>query len=109
MGKTSDRFGAEEYRRGALARLQEALVLIDKQHYAGSVYLGGRGVEAMLRAIIWKRDPEIQQGRKTLETGHDLREILTYVRNLGLLSRHEGTTAFESQIQRIGRGSGSTT
>ncbi len=53
---------------------------------SGSASSPGRAVEGMLRAVIWKRDPEMVQGRKSLGTGHDLRELLTHVRNLGLLS-----------------------
>ena len=40
----------------------------------------------MLRAIIWKRDADVRAGKKSLETGHDLRQLLVHVKNLGLLN-----------------------
>ena len=102
MAKWSDGFGADEYRRGGLERLQEAWTLLRAEQFAGSIYLAGRGVEGMLRAIIWKADREIQQGRKTLETGHDLRDLLSRVRDLGLL-RSDRDLQFEASVQWVGR------
>jgi hypothetical protein len=58
----------------------------------------------MLRAVIWKRDQDVRTGRKSLETGHDLRELLIHVRNLGLLSasvRENDDVA--SNVQQIAR------
>jgi hypothetical protein len=58
----------------------------------------------MLRAVIWKRDDDVLKGKKSLDTGHDLRKLLTHVRNLGLLPisapRDE---EFYSNVQQIGR------
>jgi len=77
--------GDMEYRLGARQRLDEAVTLLRDGQFAGSIYLAGRSVEGMLRAMIWKTDPEYRQGKKSLETGHDLRELPTQVRRLGLL------------------------
>jgi len=78
-------------------------MLLVAQSFAGSVYLAGRSVEGMLRALIWRRDVGIQQGKKSLETGHDLRELLVYVRNLGLLRAEGRDEEFEARVQRVGR------
>jgi len=40
----------------------------------------------MLRAVICKRDADVRAGRKSLETGHQLRDLLIHVRDLRLLS-----------------------
>ena len=96
-------FGAADYRRGAAERLAESSVLLKSGNLAGSVYLAGRAVEAMLRAVIWTHDSQVRLGRKSLETGHDLRELLSHLRNLGLLRRGERDDAFEQRVQRIGR------
>ena len=53
--------GGADYRDGALERLQESEMLLVAQSFAGSVYLAGRSVEGMLRALIWRRDVGIQQ------------------------------------------------
>lgn len=95
---------ADDYRRGALERLSDAFILLRADQFAGACSSAGRAVEGMLRAIIWKRDDDILKGRKSLETGHDLRELLTHVRNLGLLSHRElQNSEFESNVQHIGR------
>lgn len=78
-------FGEAEYRQGALDRIGESYILLRAEKFAGSAYLAGRGAEGALRAVLWKADTEIQQGKKSLDTGHDLRQLLTNVRNLGLL------------------------
>ena len=100
---TSSEFGAASYRQGAWERLEEARVLLNAQRFAGCIYLAGRGVEAMLRALVWKADLEYQRGAKSLETGHDLRALLTLVRNLGLV--HDGAAGqrFTATIQRVSR------
>ena len=69
--KRSAGMGEADYRKGALDRLGEAYVLLRAEWFGGSVYLAGRGAEGALRAVLWKADPEIQQGRKSLDTGHD--------------------------------------
>lgn len=97
------RFGEAEYRQGALARLEEARILLREEKFAGSVYLAGRGVEGMLRAVVWKNDRDIQQGKKSLETGHDPRQILTMVSNMGLLLAEGRDDFFTSNVQKVGR------
>ena len=81
-----DAFGEKQYRRAALERLEEAGVLLRRGFLGGAVYMAGRGVEGSMRAVIWRKDAEIRGGRKSLETGHDLRELLALVQQLGLLA-----------------------
>ncbi len=83
--KGSAAMGEVDYRKGAHDRIGEAYVLLRAEAFGGSAYLAGRGAEDALRAVLWKADLEIQQGKKSLDTGHDLRRLLTNVRNLGLL------------------------
>ena len=75
----------DDYRKGALERLDDAFVLLRAHQFAGSASEAGRAVEGMLRAVIWKRDADVRLGNKSLDTGHDLRELLIRVRDLGLL------------------------
>jgi HEPN domain-containing protein len=98
-----DDFGGATYREGALDRVGEAFILLESEHFAGSVYLAGRGVESMLRALIWKNDPDIQQGKKSLPTGHDLRKLLTLISNLGLRRKGERDEELQSNVQKVGR------
>jgi len=94
----------EDYRKGALERLSDARILLDTGQLAGSASNAGRAVEGMLRAVIWKRDPDVRTGQKSLVAGHDLRELLTHVRNLGLLSSFERQEdGLEELVQQIGR------
>lgn len=95
--------GESDYREAGLQRLNESGILLRGEWFAGAVYLGGRAVESMLRALIWKNDPEIRSGRRSLETGHDLREMLALVGGLGLLAEDERRTDLVLGIQRIGR------
>jgi hypothetical protein len=46
----------DDYRRGALERLDDAHVLLRSELFAGSVSSAGRAVEGMLRAVVWKKD-----------------------------------------------------
>jgi|GEM_PF-1488716 len=102
-GKLSN-FNADDYRRGALERLNDAFILLRSGQFAGSASSAGRAVEGMLRAVIWKRDDDILTGNKSLGTGHDLRELLTHVRNLGLLSASGlDNEDLESNVQYIAR------
>src|SRR3712207_3974070 len=94
--------GGTDYRDGALERIRESHLLLSHGYFAGSVYLAGRGVEGMLRALIWLSDAELRRRQKSLETGHDLRELLTAVRDLGLL-RPDGRDELEAAVQRVGR------
>ena len=75
----SSPLGSDDYREGALARLEEARRLRDQQQWVGAVYLAGRAVEAILRSLLWLR------GRQQ-EIGHDLRDLLKRTRSLGILS-----------------------
>ena len=97
-------FDGDAYRKGALERLDDAWILLRAGQFSGSVSDAGRAVEAMLRAVIWKRDADVRAGKKSLETGHDLRELLIHVRNLGLIaSSKPEDNGIEEQVQRIGR------
>ena len=89
LNKHTRGLGGKDYRDGALERLTEARRLVDAGAYAGGVYLAGRGVEGILRSVLWHKDSDITAGRKSLETGHDLKELLLLVQNLGLL-RQQG-------------------
>jgi len=101
--KQGARFGEADYRQGARERIGEAYTLLCNEEFSGSVYLAGRGVESMLRAVVWKNDPDIQQGKKSLETGHDLRQLLTMVSNMGLLQDGGRDDEFTSNVQKVGR------
>jgi len=95
--------GETDYHQSARERLNEAGVLLEEEFYAGSVYLAGRAVELMLRAIIWKYDPDFGRGFRSLETGHDLRSMLALVRSLGILRDHEIAQAVDDGVQFVGR------
>jgi HEPN domain-containing protein len=95
--------GATEYRNGARERIREASVLLRAGLWAGSVYLAGRAVEGMLRAVIWKCDRAYATGGKSLETGHDLRKMVSVIRNLGLFRDEDMRQSISWAIQRIGR------
>ncbi len=73
------RIGEADYRAGARERLEEAYILLINEKFGGCVYLAGRAVEGILRGVIWKSDPDYATGRKSLETGHDLRELLKVI------------------------------
>src|SRR5947208_1584080 len=96
-------FGENDYRLGGLERLLEANILLQRDHFAGSAYLAGRAVECMLRAVIWRNDPDYRTGRKSLETGHDLRELLVLVLNLGVVKDLSERDELGGLVQRIGR------
>ncbi len=96
--------GSDDYRKGALERLADAWVLLRAEQFAGSVSDAGRAVEGMLRAVIWKRDADVRAGQKSLDTGHDLRDLLIHVRNLGLLSPAKPEDdILDEKVQKIGR------
>src|SRR3954453_12452082 len=100
--KHSPQMGEADYRNGARDRIGEAYILLGAESFGGSVYLAGRGAEGALRAVLWKSDPEIQQGKKSLDTGHDLRRLLTDVRNFGLL-RAGPEDALVADVQHVAR------
>ncbi len=95
--------GEADYRNGARERLDEAFVLLRQEHFAGSVYLAGRAVEGMLRALIWKNDRDYATGRKSLDTGHDLRLLLTRVQDLGVLGESRPLESLAASVQKVAR------
>ena len=97
------KFGEQTYRQGAEQRLEEARRLLDDEHFGGSVYLAGRAVEGMLRGLIWRQDDDVRSGKKSLDTGHDLRHLLTEVRRLGLLGSNDRDITFMANVQQVAR------
>ena len=98
----SGKLDGDDYRKGALERLNDAYILLRAGQYSGSASDAGRAVEGMLRAVIWKRDADVRAGKKSLDTGHNLRDLLTHVRNLGLLSASgPGNARLDERVQRI--------
>jgi HEPN domain-containing protein len=95
--------GGADYRDGANERLAEAGILLRQGHFSGSVYLAGRAVEGMLRALVWKADSEFATGKKPLNTGHDLRELLTLASNIGNLSNDPDYISMKTDIQKVAR------
>ena len=95
--------GEAEYRRAGLERLVESRILTEKEFFAGGAYLAGRAVESMLRSLIWKFDSEVRSGKVSLATGHDLRDMLVAIENLGVLADYERRDRFSFQIQSISR------
>lgn len=95
--------GWKDYSKGAKERLSEAQTLLRAGQFGGSIYLAGRAVEGMLRALIWKRDLETASGRRSLDAGHDLSRLLTIIEDLGTLQNYSSRDALKSEIQRIGR------
>ena len=95
--------GESDYRRGGLERIREAELLLRAEFFAGSIYLAGRAAEGMLRAVIWVHDTDVRMGRQSLETGHDLRRMLGWVENLGLLGEREQREPFSAAVQQISR------
>ena len=81
--------GEADYGEAGLERLADSELLLARRRFSGSVYFAGRAVESILRAILWRNDPDVAQGRKALDTGHDLRKLLAGVRDLGVLSERE--------------------
>jgi len=74
-------FGADEYRRGALERLDDARTLLKHARWAGAAYCAGRAVESLLRALL---------GSGENESGHNLRQLFKQAGSVGLLcSRDE--------------------
>lgn len=74
--------GSDDYREGALERLQDAVCLGEQERWTGAVYLAGRAAEAMLRSLLWLK-------RREQEIGHDLRDVLKRAQSLGLLGEDE--------------------
>jgi hypothetical protein len=102
-GPMSIALGESDYRFGGHQRLRESRLLLRAEHFAGAAYLAGRAVEALLRALIWKNDPEIRLGRKTLDAGHDLRVLLLSVINLGVLRDGPVRNLLTANVQHVSR------
>jgi hypothetical protein len=95
--------GENDYRVAGFERLQECKILLDEELFAGSAYLGGRAVESMLRAVIWNNDVDVKTGRKTLDTGHSLVDLLKEVSKLGLLTDVPLAVQLWAAVQSVGR------
>jgi len=95
--------GENEYRQGALERIRDAETLMRREQYAGAIYMAGRAVEGMLRGLIWKSDTDVRRAKTSLDTGHDLRELVTRISNLGLLRADGHDDDFVASVQRIAR------
>ncbi len=76
------RLGAQDYRYGALSRLEDARILRGQECWAGSIYLAGRAVEGLLRSLLWAKTRE--QG-----IGHDLKQLLKKARSLGVVNAED--------------------
>jgi len=83
-------FGPETYRAGAHVRMKDAEALWDCKRYVGCMYLAGRAVECVFRALITLRE------RTRLDTGHDLRALMKYAGRLGLLESRDRDILNES-------------
>jgi len=53
--------------------------------------------------MIWKSDSDYATGKKALDTGHDLREMLRLVRNLGVLRDNNLRDSIAADVQKIAR------
>lgn len=95
--------GGSDYREGAKQRLEEAGVLLRTGLFSGSVYLAGRAVEGMLRALIWRQDSEYATGKKTLDTGHDLRNLLELAESPGIMAAYSDRDLLKDDVQMIAR------
>jgi len=95
--------GESGYRHGARERLEEAYTLLQEEQFSGSVYLAGRAVEGILRAVIWRGDTDYALGRKILETGHDLRDMLKLIQDLGMLRDSNLADAIRTDVQKVAR------
>ena len=97
------KMGESDYRIGARERLEDAYMLLRQERFGGSIYVAGRAVEGILRAVIWKTDPEYSTGKKSLETGHGLRNLLDVINRLGALREDPLRDDIRAQVQHIGR------
>ena len=81
--------GSQDYRYGALSRLKDAQALRTQECWAGAIYLAGRAVEGLLRSILWRQTRE-------QEIGHDLRQLLTKARSLGVATSQDENRILDS-------------
>ena len=82
------RFGAEDYRRGAFERIDDARSLLESGHWVGAAYLAGRASECALRAFLRASTP-------VNESGHDLRDLMKRAAGAGLLRRRDEDAIYE--------------
>lgn len=99
----SNEIGEQDYRLAAQERLREAKLVYDRESFAGTVYLAGRAVESILRGVIWRFDPQVRTGNKTLDTGHDLRELLREIIDLGVVPIEEERDELLDIVQYVAR------
>ena len=97
------KLGEQDYRAGARERLAESYLLLRNEQLGGSIYLAGRSVEGMLRAVIWKSDAGYAIGTKSLETGHNLRELLQLIGRLGALRHSAMRDRITVDVQHVAR------
>ena len=88
--------GPDGYRYGALERIEESRRLLEAGFFAGSAYLAGRAIEGMLRALCGLVEPQ-------LDTGHDLKQLASRVRDLGLVTPGEAGSRFVAAVQGVAR------
>lgn len=97
------RIGGVDYRDGARERLEEAGILLRQRRFGGCIYLAGRAVEGMLRGVLWQSDPDYVTGRKSLETGHSLRDLLVTVGRLNVLADDPLQFRIAANVAHVGR------
>ncbi|HET6249953.1 MAG TPA: hypothetical protein VFE47_19845 [Tepidisphaeraceae bacterium] len=97
------KMGENDYRIGAKERMEEAYILLRQSRFGGAIYITGRATEGILRAVIWKSDPEYRTGRKSLETGHDLRRLLDVVGRLGIMAPNRLKDQIAGDVQHVAR------
>jgi hypothetical protein len=95
--------GEADFREAGFERLEESRILFKSGMFCGSVYLAGRAVENMLRAVVWKHDSEIRTGKKALETGHDLKKLVARIGNLGVIRNETQQKELDVDVQRVAR------
>ena len=100
---TSMPMGEADYRKGARDRIGEAYLLLRRRKVWRKRVSYRSGAEAALRAVLWMADLEIQHGKKSLNTGHDLRHLLTNVRNLGLFRARRPDDPLIPNVQHVAR------
>lgn len=74
--------GADDYREASLIRLNEAILLYEREQWVGCVYLAGRAVQCVLRSMLWSPSGD-------MHTGHNLPQTLDAIRRTGLIRAKE--------------------
>jgi len=88
------KFGTETYRAGALERLDDARLLLERGRFTASVYMAGLAVEGMLRSLIWLRSREFDER-------HYLKSMAIRISELGLLRSHSRDSDFVSKVNAV--------